>query len=94
MPYAQSVLERLRSRDIRVTLDQRPEKVGAKIRDAQVGKVPYMVVVGGKEAEAGTVAVRSRSAGDQGVMSVDALIERLKAEEASRSLSPVATGSV
>ncbi len=94
MPYAQSVLERLRARDVRVTVDQRPEKVGAKIRDAQMQKVPYMIVVGGKEAEAGTVAVRSRSAGDQGVMSVDALIERLKAEEASRSLSPVAAGSV
>ena len=74
-------------------MDQRSEKVGAKIRDAQMAKVPYMLVVGGKEAEAGTVAVRSRVAGDQGVMSVDALLARLNAEESSRSLAPVAAGT-
>ena len=54
-----------------------PEKIGAKIRDAQLEKIPYMLVVGEKEQAAGTVAVRDRVEGDQGAMSVEALLAKL-----------------
>jgi len=64
--YAQQVAERLRAAGFRVELDARSEKLQAKIRDAQLQKIPYMLVVGGKEAAAGTVSVRSRSRGDLG----------------------------
>ena len=71
---------------IRVAIDARSEKVGARIRDAQMQKIPYMLILGPREAEAGVVSVRSRSAGDQGGMKIEALIEKLKAEVASRGL--------
>ena len=58
--YAQQVTEKLRGAGFRVHLDDRNEKLQAKIRDAQLQKIPYMLVVGGKEAEAGTVSVRHR----------------------------------
>jgi len=64
--YAQQVAERLRAAGFRVELDARSEKLQAKIRDAQLQKIPYMLVCGQKEATAGTVSVRSRSRGDLG----------------------------
>jgi len=64
--YAQQVAERLRAAGFRVELDARSEKLQAKIRDAQLQKIPYMLVCGQKEAAAGTVSVRSRSRGDLG----------------------------
>lgn len=88
--YAQKVAEQLRAADLRVSVDTRSEKIGARIRDAQLEKIPYMLVVGGREAEAGQVAVRARGAGDLGVLSVDALVARLKKEEADRSAAPAA----
>jgi threonyl-tRNA synthetase len=78
--YAASVQERLISEGIRSELDVRDDKIGAKIRDAQLEKVPYMLVVGLKEAEAGAVAVRSREKGDEGAIPLDEFVERLKAE--------------
>jgi threonyl-tRNA synthetase len=86
--YARSVAAELKAQDVRVSVDERSEKVGAKIRDAQMQKIPYMLIVGPKEAEAGMVSVRSRSAGDQGAVSLSALLEKLKAEEASKGLGP------
>ena len=86
--YARSVAAELKAKDFRVSVDERSEKVGAKIRDAQMQKIPYMLVVGPKEAEAGLVAVRSRSAGDQGAVSLAAFLDKLKAEEASKGLGP------
>jgi len=64
--YAQQVHVRLRAAGFRVELDSRNEKLQAKIRDAQLQKIPFMLVCGKKEAEAGTVSVRSRSKGDLG----------------------------
>jgi threonyl-tRNA synthetase len=69
--YAAKIAERLRDNDVRVDLDRRNEKIGFKIREAQVEKVPYMLVVGDKEAEAGKVAVRQRGKGDIGLMSLE-----------------------
>jgi threonyl-tRNA synthetase len=68
--YAAAVLERLRAAGLRAELDARQEKIGYKIREAQVQKVPYMLVVGDREVAEGTVSVRSRSAGDQGARPV------------------------
>ena len=70
----------------RPELDLRNEKIGFKIREAQMMKVPYMLVLGDKEAEAGVVAVRSRRDGDLGTMTPDALLEKLREEIESKAL--------
>jgi len=74
--YAKQVQEQLKAAGIRVTLDDRKEKVNLKIREAQLQKIPYMLVVGDREAENGTVSVRNRKHADQGVKPVaDFLVE-------------------
>lgn len=78
--YAREVYERLRAEDMRVELDARDDKIGAKIRDAQLEKVPYMLVTGAKEAESRAVAVRSRENGDEGPVPLDEFVARLKSE--------------
>ncbi len=78
--FAASLETRFRALGIRVELDARNEKVNAKIRDAQLQKVPYMLVIGDREAEAGTVSVRHRHLGDQGVKTVDDFLAALQAE--------------
>src|SRR6202162_4713629 len=83
--YAKHVLETLKNHNIRVHLDDRNEKLPAKIRDAQMQKIPYMLVVGPKEAEAGTVSVRHRSRGDLGPKPLADLVESLRAESDSRA---------
>ena len=84
--YGQQVLRRISAMGLRAELDDRNEKLQAKIRDAQLQKIPYMLVVGGKEAEAGTVAVRHRSKGDQGPQPVDGFIAALKQESDSHAI--------
>ncbi|MEN9285344.1 MAG: hypothetical protein RLZZ179_2837 [Verrucomicrobiota bacterium] len=84
--FAQSVHERLRAAGLRVTLDDASEKIGAKIRNAQLEKVPYMLVIGQKEAEAASVAVRHRVRGDLGVQTVEAFLDSVTAEVRDRSL--------
>jgi threonyl-tRNA synthetase len=79
--YADEVTKKLKEAGFRVHLDNRNEKLQAKIRDAQLEKVPYMLVLGGKEAQAGTVAVRHRSKGDLGARGLDEFIGDLKREE-------------
>jgi threonyl-tRNA synthetase len=79
LDYARSVLFRLRDAGIRAELDERGESVGKKIREAEVRKVPYMLVVGDKEAEAGEVAVRRHREGDLGSEPVDAFVNRATA---------------
>ncbi len=74
VPYAKQVQEKLAGQGFRVELDSRSEKLGLKIREAQLGKYPYMAVVGAKEQEAGTVSLRSRSEGDKGVLKIEDLI--------------------
>ncbi len=82
-PYAQEVAARLDAAGLRVETDLRNEKINYKIREHQAQKVPYMLIVGDKEAEAGTVSVRTRS-GDQSVEDLQALIDRLLEEVRSR----------
>jgi len=86
--YARSVAAALRDSGFRVGLDERPEKLGARIRDAQLMKIPYMLIAGAREAEARTIAVRRRVEGDQGAVDLPALIEMLKAEEDNRGAAP------
>ncbi len=83
--YARSVVEKLNAAGIRVEGDLRSEKLGYKIREAQLQKIPYMLVVGDKEAENGGVAVRTRTGGDEGVMSVEDFIAKCKAEIAAKT---------
>ncbi len=75
--YGASILKKLREKGIRGEVDTRNEKIGYKIREAQLEKVPYMLVIGDKEAENGMVAVRSRKEGDLGVLSVDSFIDKI-----------------
>jgi threonyl-tRNA synthetase len=75
--YAGTVKNRLAASGLRVHLDDRSEKVNAKIREAQLQKVPYMLVVGDREAERGTVSVRNRRHGDQGAMAIDDFLAKV-----------------
>ena len=78
--YAKEVANKLRANRIRVELDDRNEKIGYKIREAQLEKVPYMLVIGDKEVQEGTVGVRSRKDGDVGAIAVDEFIKNIKEE--------------
>jgi threonyl-tRNA synthetase len=78
--YAQNVAQNLKKQGFRVHLDLRNEKITYKIREHSVQKLPYIIVIGDKERDAGTVAVRARGNVDLGVMPVDLLVERLKSE--------------
>ena len=78
--YAEKVKKELEKIDVRVEIDDRNEKIGYKIREAQLGKIPYMLVVGDKEKEADTVGVRSRENGDIGAMPIDAFVDKIKHE--------------
>ena len=78
--YSLKLKEELESEGIRVELDDRNEKIGYKIREAQLQKVPYMLIIGDKEIQSKSVGVRSRSDGDIGAMSVEDFINKLKRE--------------
>ena len=80
----ETILEKLTAAGIRCELDERPEKIGYKIREAQMEKVPYMLVAGGKEEENGTVSVRVRDSVDTETVTVEAFIEKITAEIKSR----------
>ena len=83
--YAKDVAAKLSAAGVRVETDLRNEKIGYKIREAQMQKNPYMLVIGDREAESGAVAVRTRSGEDLGAMPLDAFIERITGEIKSRS---------
>ena len=85
MEYGQKVLDELKASGIRAELDSRAEKIGYKIREAQMQKVPYMLVVGAKEEEENLVSVRSRFAGDEGQKSLDEFIAAMKEEVESKT---------
>jgi threonyl-tRNA synthetase len=78
--YSRQLVERLRTEGLRVTADLRNEKIGYKIREHSLQKLPYQLVVGDKEMQAGAVAVRARNGEDLGAMPVDVLISRLQSE--------------
>lgn len=83
--YAHQVCEKLVNMGIRAEVDDRNEKMGYRIREAQLQKIPYMLVLGEKEKQCGTVAVRNRKKGDLGVMSFDDLANKLLKEIAEKS---------
>ncbi len=85
LDYARTVRDELDAAGIRVELDERTESVGRKIRDAELRKIPYMLVVGDREQEAGQVAVREHRRGDEGSGSVKEFVERVKEAVQSRS---------
>ena len=78
--YSQKLLKQLEELDLRVELDDREEKIGYKIREAQLQKVPYMLIIGDKEVEANAVGVRSRKEGDIGQMSVEQFVQKIQEE--------------
>lgn len=84
--YAKALKEKLESYNIRCELDDRNEKIGYKIREAQLDKAPYMLVLGDKEVESNLVAVRSRKEGDKGAMSIDEFISSILKEIAEKTL--------
>jgi threonyl-tRNA synthetase len=84
LDYATSVQTKLKAAGLRVELDGRVEKIGYKIREAQLQKVPYMLVIGDREAAEGTVAVRSRAGGDQGAKPVEEFLAAAQAEVARK----------
>ncbi|MEG2038965.1 MAG: threonine--tRNA ligase, partial [Oscillospiraceae bacterium] len=73
--YAKEVVRKLKAAGLRCEIDERREKIGYKIREAQLEKVPYMLVIGDKEMQADSIAVRSRKDGDKGVITVDEFIK-------------------
>ena len=88
--YGRKVQERLSEAGLRASGDYRAEKIGAKIRDAQLELTPYMFIIGGREAEEGTVSVRDRLEGDLGPMTIDQAIAKLKIEIRDKTIRQVA----
>ncbi len=84
--YAADLLARLRAAGVRATIDQHSDKLGAKIRRAELEKVPYTLILGGKEAEAAAVSVRSRAKGDEGTLPAAQFLERIQTEIRTRAL--------
>ncbi len=87
MEAAGALAAALENEDLRVRVDRSAEKIGAKIRNAQMEKIPYMLILGGREVEQGTVSVRSRTAGDLGAMRLEEVVSRLRAEVASKAVN-------
>jgi threonyl-tRNA synthetase len=91
--YGRDVQRQLAEAGLRANGDYRAEKIGAKIRDAQLEMVPYMFVLGGREAEEGKVAVRDRLQGDLGAMPLAEAIEKLQTEIREKTVRQVVKGS-
>jgi threonyl-tRNA synthetase len=85
MDYAQTVLESLKNADIRASIDDRSEKIGKKIRDTELARVPYMLVIGEKEMNSSQVSVRRQGKGDLGAQDLESFIKELKTEIKLRS---------
>ena len=92
--YGRQIEEALKGAGFRVAGDYRSEKVGSKVRDAQLKLIPYMLVVGERDAEQGSVSVRDRIEGDLGAMSLEAAIEKLRQEVAAKTIRQVAKATV
>jgi len=87
--YGREVEARLREAGLRVSGDYRAEKIGSKIRDAQLELIPYMCVIGGREADSGQVALRDRLEGDLGMMPLEAAVARLQAEIQAKTIRKI-----
>ena len=79
--YSKEVMMKFKEKEIRCEMDERDEKIGYKIREAQLEKVPYMIILGEKEAQSGMLSVRSREQGDIGIMSIEKVIEFIRSEQ-------------
>jgi threonyl-tRNA synthetase len=86
--YARKVMDRLTEAGLRAEMDSRNEKMGFKIRAAQTQKIPYMLVIGDKEAESGAVSVRNRFSGDEGAQSLEVFLEKIGGFVKSRAVRP------
>jgi threonyl-tRNA synthetase len=78
--YAGKVLESLNNSDICTLIDERSEKIGKKIRDNELKKIPYLLIIGEKEVESGTISVRKQGEGDIGTMKIDEFVSFIKSE--------------
>ena len=88
LDYCEKLTAMMRDKRLRVETDTRSEKIGKKIRDAQLEKVPYMLIIGDKEVESGnTVAVRSRSEGDLGTMTAEDFIAKVAKEDREKTVN-------
>ena len=84
LDYSKTILQKLKNADIRAEIDDRSEKIGKKIRDTELARVPYMLIIGEKEMNEGQVSVRKQGKGDAGAFAVDAFIETATAEARNR----------
>ena len=86
MDYAYDIKKKLEAAGIlRVEIDDRSEKLGFKLREAQLEKIPYMIVIGDKDTENGTVSVRSRKNGDMGAMPIDEFVAMIAKEQETKA---------
>ncbi|HVY75783.1 MAG TPA: threonine--tRNA ligase, partial [Puia sp.] len=85
LPYAQTLLESLKKADIRADIDERSEKIGKKIRDTELARVPYMLIIGEKEMNEQKLSVRRQGKGDLGMQDLEKFIQDIKTEISSRS---------
>ncbi len=90
--YGRKVLARFQEAGLRTSGDFRAEKIGAKIRDARLELIPYIAVVGGREAENGTVALRDRIEGELGALPIEDVVARLQEEIAAKRIRTKADG--
>ena len=86
LPYAEEAAEKLREKGIYVELDSRNEKVGYKIREVQLQKIPYMLIVGDKEIKDRTVSVRSHKSGELGTIPLEAFIKKIESEIKNKTI--------
>ena len=91
--YGRGVEEKLKVAGFRVSGDYRSEKIGAKVREASLEKIPYMLVVGEKDAANGTVSVRDRVDGELGALPFDDMVARFRAEIAEKRIRSVSTAT-
>ena len=89
MPYAHEVNAAMRQAGIRSKADDRNEKIGKKIRDAEMMKIPYMMIIGEKEMAENKVSVRIHGQGDKGMLALDEVVDKLKQEIKNRSLEHI-----
>jgi threonyl-tRNA synthetase len=93
-PYAEQIVAQLKNANLRVEANLGAEKIGAKIRQSTMDKIPYMLVLGEKEMQGNLVAVRHRTAGDQGVIPLAEFEERMRQEVSSKSIGVEAVAAV
>ena len=87
--YGNAVLEKLKANGIRATIDERAEKVGYKIREARLDRIPYQIIIGAKEEENNAISLRSRYLGDEGQKDLDAFIDEICKEIRTKEIREI-----